>query len=230
MMLRAAIAMTFLTSIACVQAGTPPGAGLTSCVGTDYLPLQLESPRPIATDAICLAGHRVRVCRRLLTELQSGEQTSEVVVERLGQVVQKWSESGDPSYLQHIHAFRSSRDGSRLIVATQQSESMGMGVQEWLVNVLDPDQPGRRTFQTAEFGPQGALVADRTTPHVCHLLRTQWETRPTQQGDRLFLMGQLISLDDGTPLAQPFYKRFDRKLKRQRETPSANRPLRYFQP
>ncbi len=232
-MLRPAIAAALLALTTGAHADSPLPPKLTSCVGTHYLALSREQPRPNpAVDALCLNGDNLRVCRRPLNGSQPDNETTEVVVESNGQVIQKWNESSDPSYLPQVHVFRASQGTERLIVATQQSESQGMGVQEWAINVIDLGTLARRTYFSTEFGPKGSLVLGKghSSTKSCQLLITRWETQLTRHGDRLFLVGQLIDLDKGTPLAPIFTKRFDTKLKLQREAEPADRPMRYFQP
>lgn len=231
-MLRTAVAAALIGSMACAYAGLSPAPKLTSCVGTQYLALNRERPGTTLTvDAVCLTSNSLRVCRRLLTEEDSNNETTELTVESNGQVIQKWNESSDPRYLSQIHVFRAIQESTLLIVATQQSESQGMGIQEWSVNTIAMDKYVRHTYSTTEFGPQGSLVLDKANPSSksCSLLSTHWATQSTRQGDRLFLIGKLIDLDTGIALSSTLTKRFDRKLKLQRESAPADRPLRYFQ-
>lgn len=210
---------------------------LVSCVGGEYVALQRTTwePNNPADHESCLSDGDLTVCRRLLGKESSTDDTMAVSIRASGIVVQSWLEKGDPGYLDKIYAFKGLKDKSLAVVATQQSETQGMGAQEWDVNVVSIDgrSPSeRRTFTTAEFGRLGTLVRNNSAAgSSCHLLSTHWETRATSQGDRLFLVGQLLELQGGTPPERAktsFSRRFDHRLERQREAQPEDRPLVYF--
>lgn len=234
---RLVVSLALATAVTAALADASKAPKLVSCVGSEYVALQRAtwaSHNP-ADHASCLSHRDLTVCRRLLSEESPANDTMAVSIRASGIVVQSWLEKGDPGYLDKIYAFRGLKDKSLVVVATQQSETQGMGAQEWEVNVVSIDgrSPNeRRTFTTAEFGRLGTLVRNnRTTGSSCHLLSTRWETRATPQGDRLFLVGQLLELQGETPVEHSktsFSRRFDHRLERQREAQTEDRPLAYF--
>lgn len=213
---------------------------LASCVGRQFAQLQETNPVDQSKDsaaAICMGRQSISVCRRMLEGDQAGDNTMKISLSIDGSVIREWLESADPAYLRRIHVFVKQDSNQKktlppqIIVATQQSESQGMGVQEWQVNVID--STGHQTFKSSEFGPTGSLVFDRSkrTP-ACELLLTRWESRQTRAGERLFLMGDLVELETSRsrerapkPLAS---RRLDRHLAQLRAIAPPSRPLSYF--
>jgi hypothetical protein len=234
---RIAIGITLAALITTTHAGTTDASGFISCVGRDFanLPHTAIVQSTQVQKEFCLSDADLTVCRSALSAGDTSDNTMAVSIRAHGVIVQRWFEMGDPGYLDKMHAFRSMKDKHVLIVATQQSESQGMGAQEWDVNVVSVgEQSGqtRRTFNTTEFGPSGALVKPKApTDSSCSLLLTRWVTQQTPQGERLFLVGQLIDLHgevtaDHDPTS--WSRRFDRRFERQRASQPASRPLDYF--
>lgn len=209
---------------------------LTSCVGRQYVMAQPAAPANTVESArTCHTLGDISVCRVGLNDTQEDNATIKVMVLLNGGLVQEWRESADPAYFDQMHVLvRRQAKGvaPTVIVTTQQAESQGMGVQEWAINVLNLSGPvTRRTFVTAELGPTGFLVADpRQASPVCKLLLTQWESRETAHGERLFLKIYLADphrTDPNTALLRRL--RFDKRLERLRQSAPSDRPLRYMQ-
>jgi hypothetical protein len=226
----ALIVFGFFLSTSALAGPQSSGAALKSCIGHGWEQLQ-----PATVDAslgTCVASADIRVCKRAITP-ETGNNTSEVSVYRGGIVLTQWQEDGDPAYLQRLYAFRSDRD---LLVATLQSESQGMGVQEWSISYMGTSGSSvtRLTTKTAEFGGMGSIVRPSSSSKghpTCYLLETQWETRPTSKGERLFLRASLrpLTLEGFSSAPQRvFSRRFDHKLERQRQQESEWKPLVFF--
>lgn len=238
MTFRLIVSIAVATVATATQADTPKATQLVSCVGAgQYVALQPTSgaSKSAVGNESCLSDGDVIVCRRLLGDASSTDDTMAISIRANGIVVQSWLEKGDPGYLDKMYAFRDLKNKSLVVIATQQSETQGMGAQEWEVNVasIDGRSPSeRRQFTTAEFGRAGTLVRDsRVAGSPCNLLSTRWETQSTAQGDRLFLVGQLLDLQGEAPQKRTttlFSRRFDHRLERQRESQPEDRPLVYF--
>ena len=230
-----------LATVAAVSsyAHTLQATQLRSCVGQEYEQMKPTlAQRHVASAApICLTQGLTTVCRQNLDDNPEGD-TSEITVSTPTATLARWREQGDPAYIGNMLALTSiKRHSDVLIIATLQSESQGMGVQEWAVNVLttapDGGPTSRRTLATTEFGARGSLVKPRLrTTEPCRLLATRWEERETKQGKRLFLVGELADiLTDQAPSSQStsFARRFDHKLEKMRLSNRLDRPMAFFQ-
>jgi hypothetical protein len=234
------LSLVLAALVTTTHAGTPQAGSLRACVGQGYAALRSTAvpSGPRKTDEVCLVADGLTVCRRLLQGDRGDGNTMAVSIQSPGQEVQHWLEDGDPGYLAQFHAYRAHQGhAEEVIVATQQSETQGMGAQEWVVNVVRWGEhlpATRHAVTTAEFGATGALVmAKAPAGGACHLLHTRWESHPSAQGQRLFLVGQLLDLAGdmtGPPATASFSRRLDRRFERQREAPPDGRPLIYFQP
>jgi len=176
----------------------------------------------------------VTVCRVKLDGNPEDGTTSEVIVSKDGAEFARWREDADPHQLRQIEvlSWKAKRPPkNRLLIATLQSESQGMGVQSWLVSVLDLDRPDtRRVWRTAEFSATGSVVTSPFKPsRGCVLLQTEWTTRNTRSGDRLFLQGRLIDPFQSLDLsATVFSRRFDKSFEALRLSEPWGRPAVYF--
>jgi hypothetical protein len=199
-----------------------------SCVGNEWSPLKLQS---VSGENICVGNDVTKVCRVSIDEASNA--TSRVTVTQHGRVLVDWLESGDPSALDKTLAF-SSR-GGELVVATLQSESQGMALRDWNVTYISPSDsniPYILHASSSEFGSQGAIVKNgRSSPPYCALLVTEWQTRQTRSGARLFLNAYLRPLSasqfelPGNVIASV---RFDDRIKKLREEDGADMPLSLF--
>lgn len=211
-------------------------ATLAPCVGKQFVQLQ-DAPVAVSSkdspEAVCMTRRHLSVCRTMLDGDQPDNRTMKITVSLNGSVTQEWFESADPAYLKHIHVFvaQSKETNPPIVVATQQSESQGMGVQEWLVNAITIS--GRHTFTTSELGSMGSLVFDRTKPSLaCKILLTRWESRQTKSGERLYLVGKLVGMDSDASqnrkAGHAMSRRLDRHLEQLRAANPSSRPLSYF--
>jgi hypothetical protein len=213
---------------------------LRSCVGQEYLqmkPTTLAQRHVASAAPTCLAQGLTTVCRQKLDDNPEGD-TSEITVSTPNATLARWREQGDPAYINNLLALTSSkRSPDVLIIASLQTESQGMGVQEWSVNVLttapDGGPTSRKTLTTTEFGAMGSLVKPKLrTTEPCRLLTTRWEERETKQGKRLVLVGELADiLTDQAFSSQSnsFARRFDHKLEKMRQSNRLDRPMVFFQ-
>ncbi len=227
----ALIVFSLFLSTSALAGPQSSAAALKSCIGHGWE--QLQSATTDADLGTCVTAADIRVCRHAITP-ETGNNTSEVSVHRAGIVLTQWQEDGDPAYLQRLYAFRSDRG---LLVATLQSESQGMGVQEWSINYIGTSgsSVSRLTTKTAEFGAMGSIVRPSSSNKggsTCYLLDTQWETKVTAKGERLFLRANLRPLTPESFSATPqpvFSRRFDHKLERLRQQEGEWKPLVLFQ-
>lgn len=237
---RAVYVVMFAMAAASISHAQPIRAlQLRSCTGQEYVQMKptlaQSSARGVAPT--CLTQGRMTVCRRKLDENPDGD-TSEVTVSTPAVTLAQWREQGDPAYVGNMLALNANKSNVNvLVIATLQSESQGMGTQEWSVNVLttavDGGSTSRRTLNTSEFGALGSVVkSTRRTIEPCRLLTTRWEERETKQGKRLFLVGELADIlaNQDTP-SQPtaFVRRFDHRLEKLRLSNRVDRPMIFFQ-
>jgi len=228
-------ALAVVTSIS--YAGPFKATNLRSCVGHEYAQLKPAPASQVDSASVCLEQGSMTVCRRKLRGDQDND-TTETTVSLSNVVIAQWREHGDPVYMGHLFAFQSNRHHPKvLVIAALQSESQGMGVQEWAVHVVqfaNGVQATKRTLTTADFGVNGSLLRanGRSAGDSCHLLVTRWDERATRQGKRLFLVGELVDLlkEQSKPdQLNVFARRFDRKLEKLRLSDRNDRPLAFFQ-
>lgn len=218
------------TMLACagtvsVQAAAFP---YVSCVGKEWKLLQ---PQKQSDGEDCLGNGTAQVCRQAIDG--AGNATSKVTILLGGHPVLDWLESGDPSYVSRFMAFSS--DHGELVIATLQSESQGMAMRNWDVAYVRPsdvDAPDVMHVATAEFGTEGALVKpSNSSSDRCALLVSEWTTRQTRDGERLFLSGHLRVLGSpgfavSTPVPEQI--RFDDRVRKLREQDDPGIPLSLF--
>lgn len=224
-MMRCAAALLVCAGAGSVQAAAFP---YVSCVGNEWKPLE---PQKQADGATCVGTGDAQVCRQAVDD--AGNATSMVTILRHGHPVLDWRESGDPSYVPRFLAFGSAH--GELVVATLQSESQGMGMREWNVAYVRPtdvDAPDAMHVTTAEFGIEGALVRPANSKSgSCALLASEWTSRQTRDGEKLFLSGQLRVLSASgfaSPTRVPGEVRFDDRVKKLREQDDPKIPLSLF--
>lgn len=193
-----------------------------------------EAPR-----ATCAAYAPWRVCRRatLPADNAPDTSTSTVAVFKDDRLITSWSEQGDPTYIGEIQSVLGRSEGKEwLVVGTLQSESQGLGRQEWIITAIDLSlglPSPSRTYTSNDFDAVGSFVRRKNAPPSdCQLLLTRWDQRATAHGDRLFLLGNVTGI--GSPTIEQntlpdFQRRFDHKLERLRLGKPKSAPLVYFQ-
>lgn len=199
-----------------------------SCVGKEWRRL---NPEGVDNDDACVRNADVKVCRQPVRG--AGTATSRVIVNQGDENVLEWLERGDPAYTSRILAFASAN--GELLVATLQSESQGMAMRDWNVAYIYPsgiDTPNVLHVSTAEFGTEGTLVKSTASGSGrCVLLVSEWMSRHTVDGDRLFLKGRLRYLNGAkfaSPIDLPGTVRFDDRIRKLRERDDPRLPMSFF--
>lgn len=104
-----------------------------------------------------------------------------------------------------------------MVVGTLQSESQGLGRQEWIITTIDLSigTPRlSRTYASSDFNFTGSFVKNRhASSQNRKLLLTRWIQRTTAHGERLILLGNLVGIG-APPIEQStlpdLQRRFDR--------------------
>jgi hypothetical protein len=223
---RCSAILAFSSAVIVANAATFP---YVSCVGKQWQPMRVQAS---VDGGVCARNDHTEVCRRPAPG--GGNVTSKVTLRQDGMPAIEWSESGDPSYLDRMLVLGSA--GGELVVATLQSESQGMAMRDWQVTYVHPAATGTLDAMhtwSAEFGSEGALVRPaHAGAGPCALLVSEWTSRQTQQGERLFLKGRLRFLGPsgfGAPIELTPEVRFDDRIKRLRERDDPRIPLSLFE-